>query len=394
MLGFVHRGLDALGNRRTAERGGLLALWGAHASQRTDYDRAVELLSEALDIAREQGDEHILGLALYSFAVHYFNFHEHEDAIRYGTESIEHLRATNDLWSLANVLGYVATSHQWQGRFETGSRLGAEGEALALRLGNWSAWVFSNRPHMYVRFAREPSLDWYEEDGRRALELGEQLGFEWLLALGHTRLGVAAFWRGNWEEALERTEAASHIDVRGAVAGFDARIMYMHAYLGHRAEALSIGERIRERFAVAGRPNPSTSLTFSLTALESYAVLGERAEAAAIYPVVVDVISRGLVARGLDYRLTQTLAGIAAWCGGDWELAEGHFEQGLRVASEAPLRLEEPECQRFYVQALIEHGDPADRERARVLGAEAIASYRRIGMPRHEALVTSMLEQL
>ncbi len=394
MLDFVQRGLTALGDRRTAERGGLLALWGAHASQRTEYDRAVELLTEAVDIAREHHDEQILGLALYSFAVHYFNFHEHTDAIRYGTESIEHLRATNDLWSLANALGYVATSHQWQGRFEDGHRLGAEGEALALRVGNWPAWVFANRPHMYLQFAREPSLDWYEQDGRRALELGEELGFDWLLALGHTRLGLAAFWRGHWEEALERTGDAARIDVRGAVAGYDARIMYMHAYLGHRAEALSIGDRIRDRFAVAGRPNPSTSLTFALTALEAYAVLGEREEAAALYPVVADVISKGLVARGLDYRLTHTLAGVAAGCGGDSELATEHFELGLRVAREAPLRLEEPECLRFYVSTLIEHGDPKDRERAHIMGAEAIESYRRIGMPRHVQLVEAMLRDV
>lgn len=394
MLGFVERGLAALGDRRTAERGGLLALQGAHASQRTDYHRAVELLTEAVEIAREHGDEHILGLALYSLAVHYFNFHEHEDAIGHGTESIEHLRATNDLWTLANALGYVATSHQWQGRFETGHRLGAEGDALALRVGNWPAWVFANRPHMYLQFAREPSLDWYEEDGRRALELGEELGFEWLLALGHTRLGLAAFWRGRWEEALEHTEDASRIDIRGAVAGYDARIMYMHAYLGHRDEALAIGERIRARFAVAGRPNPSTSLTFALTALEAYAVLDEREHAAALYPVVVDVISKGLVARGLDYRLTHTLAGIAAACGADWTRAQEHFEEALHQTESLPLRLEEPEAQRFYVQALIAHGDARDLDRAKTLGAQAVANYGRIGMPRHERLVMSMLERI
>jgi class 3 adenylate cyclase/tetratricopeptide (TPR) repeat protein len=394
MLEFVHRGLDALGEQGTSERGGLLALWGAHASQRGAYDDAVRLLDEAIEIAREHDDVRVLGLALYSRCVHHFNYHEHTEAIAFGTESIEHLRASSDLWTLANVLGYVASSYQWQGQFEPGRELGSEAVELALRLGNWSAWTFGNRPKEFVQFAREPSIEWYEADGRRALEIGEEQGYRWLSALGHTRLALASFWAGRWEESLRSTELALEIEARGAVTGYESRLMLVHAYLGHRDEALSIAESIEGRFAVPGRPNTATSQTLAHHAVEAFVILGERERAAALYPVVTDTMAKGCIARGLDWRLLQILAGAAAWCGGDWAVARDHFEEALRLTQTLPLRLEEPEAQRFYVGALIEHGDAADLERARVLGAEAIASYCLIGMPRHEALVASMLEQL
>jgi class 3 adenylate cyclase/tetratricopeptide (TPR) repeat protein len=394
MLEFVHRGLDALGEHRTAERAGLLALWGAHASQRGDYANAIRLLDEALEIAREHDDVRVLGLALYSRCVHHFNYHEHDESIAFGTESIEHLRASSDLWTLANVLGYVGTAHQWQGRLAKGHELGSEAVDLALRLGNWSAWTFGNRPQQYLHFAEEPSIAWYEADGRRALEIGEEQGYRWLTALGHTRVGLAAFWAGRWEESLRSTELALEIDVRGAVAGYESRLMLLHAYLGHRDEALAIAERIEDRFAVPGRPNTATSQTLAHHAAEAFVILGERESAAALYPAVKDTIDKGCISRGLDYRLLQILAGATAWCADDWALATEHFEEALQITRTLPLRLEEPEAERFYVQALIEHGDTDDLERARSLAVDAIASYNRIGMPRHEALVAAMLERL
>jgi hypothetical protein len=43
---------------------------------------------------------------------------------------------------------------------------------------------------------------------------------------------------------------------------------------------------------------------------------------------------------------------------------------------------------------LIDRDGPGDREKARALLDEAIAIYRRLGMPKHEELAAAMLREL
>jgi class 3 adenylate cyclase/tetratricopeptide (TPR) repeat protein len=388
---LVDRGLHALGDQDTANRAGLLAIAGTAASQAGNYERANELLTDALATARVRGDERVLGLALYSLAVHSFNFTEFTEAMRFGTESIEHLRRTSDLWTLANALGYVSASATWLGRPDESFEFGSEAESLALKVGNWSAWVFGQRARTNYEFDNNPDPAAYEEDGRRAVELGAEQGFDWLRALGYTRIGLGSFWAGRWSEALEHFERAAQLNVRGPAAGYQSRIILIHAYLGHREQVLDGIAGLREQFARPGQPNTSTSRSNAETALEALAVVGEREAAAALYPIVVDGIEKGIIARGLDYRLLHTLAGIAAGCAAQWDLAQDHFESAMRAARDVPILIEEPEALRFYAQMLLYRRAPADDDRARELLTRAADLYRKFGMPTHEELARELL---
>lgn len=390
---LVERGLKALGDRITAVRAGLIALSAGIASQSATYERATELFDEALPIARAEGDARVLGMVLYGRAAHHFSYNEFDQTIAYGTESIDHLRAGGDLWNLANVLGYVGNAYSWLGRFEEGAQFGAEGEPLATRLTNWPALIFAERAQFQAWFGKAPDLEYYEKDGKRALELGQTQGFRWLQALGWTRMGLAAFWCGRWDEALRNFEEAARVEPAGATGGHSGGLILTKAYAGDHTDALELLEKARPQFTTPGSHHSMTGEALTLVAIEAFALLGRDADAAELYPVAAEVVRGGMIARVWDYRLLETVAGVGATCAGDLEAAEQHFENGLRRIAELPLRLEEGDACRFYAWMLLRRDAGGDNEKARVLIDRAVAAYRRVGMPRHEALATELLAQ-
>ena len=129
-------------------------------------------------------------------------------------------------------------------------------------------------------------------------------------------------------------------------------------------------------------------------AVEGLAVLGERTEAAKLYPLVLERMKTGNIFRPADSRLLDTLAGIAAAAGGRWTEAEEHFRTALRRAEEMPHIIEQPEARRFYARMLLDRNAPGDREHARQLLIEAIEMYRRIGMPKHVEMAERMLREV
>ena len=327
---------------------------------------------------------------MYSQAAHHFQYHEYPLTLDEGRESIEHLRRAGDLWNLANVLGYLGTSLGWLGRFEDAAETGREGLALAERLGNWSAYVFAEQSLTFRDVGRLPDAGVLEQRGRYALELGSEMGFPWLMSVGHTRVGLAMFWAGRWEEALAEFEEAARLEVRGAAGGHLGRLFLMHAYLGDRARALELIDRARPEFPVRGHPNSATRWGLAAAAVEAFSVLGATDEAAALYDTLVELAATGSLMRSWDYRLLDTLCGISAACAGDWERAEEHYRDALQRANELPMRLEGIDAHRFYARMLHSRGAAGDREKARAMVAHAIDGYEALGMPRHVLLARSV----
>ncbi len=75
-----------------------------------------------------------------------------------------------------------------------------------------------------------------------------------------------------------------------------------------------------------------------------------------------------------------TAAGIAAACAKEWSRAEAHHQRAIQQA-DAAYRVCQPDARVWYADMLLARGDEGDRERARVLLAEALALYEAIGMP-------------
>ncbi len=384
---LVNRGLAALDDERSATRGGLLAVSGMLASQSGSYERGEGLLDEALALVTEHHDDRLIGMTLYATATHEFAYQRFHETIVVGLESVEYLRAAGDLWNLANILGYVATAQGWLGRFDEAAELGREGEELARRLGNWSAFVFAEQARCFQDIGGEPSASDFAQRGRRALELGDDMGFAWLASIGHARVGLASFWQGEWQAALAEFEEAADIEVRGATGGHLGRLMLVRAYLDDRSGALELAEAARADFPVLGQPASVTSWGLVASAVEVFALLGADDEAAALAPTMDELEAAGITMRGWDFRLVATLQGIAATCAGDWDRAEERFEQALEVSRRLPMRREEPEVLRFHSRMLLERNGPGDRDEARRLREQAVGGYEELGMPAHAALV-------
>jgi tetratricopeptide (TPR) repeat protein len=172
--------------------------------------------------------------------------------------------------------------------------------------------------------------------------------------------------------------------------------------------ALAGLEERREGLPRPGRGNTLGAWEFLVGAVEGLAVLGEREEAAKLHPLVLEAVNSGALVYW-SWGLFQSLAGIAAACGGQWENAEDHYQTALRQAHELPVAIAQPEVRRWYARMLIdrarsEHPEPvegrpsrssgADLEKARQLFTEAIAMYRQIGIPKHQEVAEELLGQL
>jgi len=390
---LAQRGLDALREGPSPMRAGLLALAGIAAGDAGRYDEADDLLTQALTMARSYDDDRVLGMVLYSKAANHFTFRQFAECAEFGRESIEYLRRAGDLWNLANVLGFVGQSLGWLGRFEDAYEAAEGAKPLAQRLGNWVAYVYADRARAWRYVAVDPDIDLLRADGKRDLDLGNKLGYDWLRSVGYARMSVAAFWRGDWEEAIDLAEEAAKREGVGTGGGHVARVFLLKVYAGHTDDARGLIETLRHGLTATGSPS-LTSWNVVLSAAEGFAMLGEDDDAYLLYPLALEAMANGTLFRGWDYRMIQTIAGIGAACGRDWTAAETHFETALALTKTLPFRIEEPDACRFYADMLLKRGEDGDGSRARDLLTRAIAGYERIGMPSHRALAQERLSTL
>jgi tetratricopeptide (TPR) repeat protein len=391
---IARRGLGALGQQVSVDRCRLLAATGSHLSLSGDYETGAPLLTEALAMAEELGDQRLLGLVLLGKGlVHYWHMQMRE-AVESGLRAAELLRSAGSLWSLADVLGFCGNALWTLGRFEEAAEIGREAEPLADRLGHLIALALIRRGSGAADLLLTGDINKFEEFAKAELELCRSAGNPWV-SDSYTWLGWVHFWRGEWGQALERLEEGVRLEPPGPMAGYDWSYFFLcQAYVGDRGAALAALEERRERLPRPGRANTLGAWAMLLAAVEGLAVLGEREKAAKLYPLVLEAFDTGCVTRGLNHGLLQTVAGMAAAAGEQWEKAEEHYKEALRLAHELPVVIEQPEVRRWYARMLIERDAPGDREKARQLLTEAIAMYGRIGMPKHVEMVDALLSQL
>ena len=126
---------------------------------------------------------------------------------------------------------------------------------------------------------------------------------------------------------------------------------------------------------------------------EALYLAGEAEAAAALLPLITQALAMGHEWMALDGRLIQTRAGIAAAAARRWEQAEHHYQAALQVAEALPSRIEQADLRRLYARMLLDRDQPGDRERAQSLLSKARDAYRNIGMPRYEALTSSLIAE-
>ncbi len=389
----ARRGLAALGEETSGDRCRLLGEAGLNLVLGGDYEPGSRMLRYAMEMAEELGDPHLLGLVLGSKASIHTWYLQPQEAVDPGLRAIERLRSAGDLWNLADTLWNTAYSLLSLGRFEEASKLLEEAEPLAERLGHLGAVLAVRRGSAAREFMLTGDIDRFEEFARADLELCRSADMPWVSG-SYSWLGLARFWKGRWGEALDDLQEAARLEPPGMLSGAAwASLFFGKAYDGDRDAALAMLDDRRRDLPRSGHANTMGAWMMLLATIEGLAVLGERDEAAKLYPLALEAIDTGALTVW-HWGPPHTYAGMAAAAGGMWEEAEEYYEKALRLAHELPVVIAQPEVRRWYARMLIGRDGLGDREKARELLTEAIGMYRDIGMPKHVEMAEAMLREV
>jgi hypothetical protein len=121
------------------------------------------------------------------------------------------------------------------------------------------------------------------------------------------------------------------------------------------------------------------------------AIVGLTDEAGALYPLVAERADAMPIGDAFDMALGQRIAGMAAAAAGLWDQADAHFETAGRQAHEFPNRVDAPRVRHWHAKMLLDRGRPEDRDRARAMLADALDSFRKLGMPLQAAMAEKLL---
>lgn len=394
-LAISRRGLMALGEQVSGDRCRLLAGAGGTLSLAGYYRAGHDMITQAVAMAEQLGDQRLLGRVLAAKTVHQWAYSEWGGLIDTGRRAVELLRSARDLWHLADVLWATQFALLFLGRLDEAAEIGEEVEPLASRLGQLGALLVPRRMRWMREFMLTGDIDKYEEFARADLELCRSADMPWI-STSYSYLGLVHFWRGRWQEALESLQEAVRLAPPGFWAGGDWAFLFLaKAYAGDKDAALAMLKERRDNLPRPGQPNTLGAWTMLLAVVEGLAALDERDEAAKLHPLVLESINTtGSLMRWADGRLLQSVAGMAATAGRQWDKAEEHYQTALRQAHELPHRMEQAEVRRWYARMLIDRDAPGDRNKARELLTEAIAMYHQIGMPKHVGMAEALLREL
>lgn len=384
-VGLARYRLRALGEAPSRLRAQLLALAARWSAFSGDFAASDLALGQAAACAAELDDPAAEGAVLHArsyTAFVRFDCAEQADA---GLAAARLLWEAGEEWDAlqSSALAQVGLVHT--GRFAEADGLIEGLERSARRLGHHAFDLLTPRNPATVALLRSGDLGSYAAYVEDYLDTCRVLRVRWL-ADAETLSGTVAFWRGDWETAAIHLEEGARLESAGAFVGRNqAALLRLDAYAGRH-------DAVRQRWAryqAARVSGPRTSMgdrQMAVAGAEAWTVIGQRAEAAALYPQITDTLAHGTLIAWNDLRLLATAAGISAAAGGNWQLAETHFAQAVQQADTLPHHLEQPEARRLWAQALLQRGDRADVDRARPLLERALDGYRRLGMPRHAAL--------
>src|SRR6202158_2006868 len=391
----ARRGLAYLEADVSAKRGNLLAsLAHALAAAVSGYKSANEALREALNIASQLSDQRLEAKVLGARSLVNLNFFRLQEAAEDGFLS-EQLGGSETPLQHAQQLRILLQALLGLGRLEEALRIADELERLAKKIGQSFAVAFCLSTRAWAEFGKVPDLTKLETGFQQVSKFDEKVWAPFWEVLSDLQLSLVDYVRGNWAGALSHAQVASRADPRtSSIHGLPEGTLFRQmAYAGDRASAMAILQENRALLAVSGRQNIRGSWWMLALVIEGLVMLGEQSQAAQLYPLARELIGTGALVLWPIFRLTQTIAGVAAAAARQWDAAEEHFQIAMKQAESFPTRLEQTEIRRFHAMMLMERAAPGDRERAQNLLREALESYTSIGMPRHSEITQTLLDQ-
>jgi tetratricopeptide (TPR) repeat protein len=375
---LVARVLKATEESPSTDRARLLALGGSALAMGGNYADGLAMSDRALAMATVVGDEEVRAQVLSDRAGLLQNFGRIADAAPVAAEAFAVLAKTGKRWAAL----WAGTRHQWSHRFLKSPREAvAMGDDLlreATGIGHLGAKLTIDTTLAAVSWMLDPHVD--------------------IFTLYATKLAVEFAELGTWSELSHMYSAWDHFErddradpgaeMDGCLERFGiepwqdlfwADQFWMTAHT-HPHRALTILEANAGALPVPGQPAFIGAWDALRWVLVGLVRLGERARAAALYPLFLEMGQMGIV--GDIGGLTEVGAGIAAAAGARWEDAEFHFESGSRIADEHPHVAEQADVRYWHAWMLLERRAVGDVERARVLLNEAMPMFERSGRKR------------
>ena len=390
---MAQRGLAELGDDATEGRADLLAALGLSYGSVGAYVPAKNALSEATAVAQRLCDPKLTARPLaYLSLLNYF-FVEVADSLVNSQRCLD-LPQPDDLQEFrATALFVQMTALERLGRSQEAGRTTTKLESLARTLGNLNFVAACIWTKAWTEFGRAPDLMRLEAQLGEGLEIGRGGRVPSIIALSLHQVSLAKFFRAERAAALDcALEACRHELPGDFLEGFAIGTLFREqAYLGDQAGAMALLTDKRGKLPHANQPNTMGSWAFLVSVVEGLAMLGEREQAAELYPLVRGLLDTGMISFPRVARFPQTIAGVAASAARKWQAAEEHFRIALKQAEEIPDQLERADCQRFYGSMLLDRNEAGDVEKARHLLTDAVGDYSRIGMPFHVELTETLL---
>ncbi|MCA1846201.1 MAG: hypothetical protein LC792_24015, partial [Actinobacteria bacterium] len=392
------RGLHALGTGESPAGVGLLALAGMAFGMAGDHDAGAERIGAALELAEAVDDRLVQARVLKAAAVFRWAYYQLPQSVDTGRRASVLLKDAGALWDYAETMAFVQMCLHALGRWDEAAEIDAEVDPLAARLGMLPVTMICRRERASRERNLRPDLDRHEAFARADLDLTRRTGMAWI-AHSYLFLALVDFWRGRWEQSLEHVRTAVSHEPPGIVALWSPSAeLLLTAYAGDPNDALRMYRGLSPQLPGAGRTASLSGWFLVFSGVEALVVIGERSEAAALYPLVIEAIEMGNVVDGyggeIQGRLLHMLAGMAAGAGGRWDEAETHFNKALDQAEILGLQMERPDLLRFYAGMLIDRGRPEDEPRVRQFLDEATETYQALSMPRHEEMSAQLLDAL
>ena len=386
---ITERGLSHLRTDESAYSARLLTAQGFIHAIRGEFSPAMTAFDQAL--ATPAVAPFLRRVLAYRSACQFY-FLRLKESLDDAQKSASLTNAQDSPWTHAIALAHVMLALYHLGKPDQALSICTELEPLARSIGHLAAQTFCSSIRAWAEFGRDPDLKLLGERVGSIVTVNRGAHVPLFIADSLAQLSLARFIAGDLEAARSVALEADAVAPPGVFGGLGtAVLMRVAGYSNDREQVLKLLGETEVQLPVLGQPNPIRSWLLLMSTVEALWMVGERARAASLYPRVGELLATGAVSMHFACRFPQTIAGIAASAGGDWQTAEEHFKVALQLAIESPHRLEEAEVRRFHAMMLLQRNLAGDRGRAQEMLSAAIESYRRIGMPLHLELARALL---
>jgi tetratricopeptide (TPR) repeat protein/predicted Ser/Thr protein kinase len=388
-VSVLTRGLHALSSGAVSERAQLLSALAMSRITPALVEDAWQVMDEATTLARGRADAAVLRRVLADKAFCHRLCGEFESALATAQEAL-HLLGEGLAWDRADVLANLNGAAFYLGRFSLCDEQLPEHHSAATRTGNHFALLRHDIIRGFLDLARTGDL-------RASLSrLNHWLDsplvphiVRSLAAMPHLYIGD--FNKAQGEFALAVKDQRADNSYRGTA---DAYLYAATALAGHHEQARSLLPAVVPWLPLPGRRNVIGAY-FALDAcITGLALVGDRVQCGALYPLTVDYIHTGAVTSdSVGPGNPQLAAALSADAAGLADQSREHFEIALRQAHEVPIRILQPTVRYWYGRSLSTAADTADRGRGRAMVEAALTDFRSLEMVLHANLAERFLRE-